>query len=342
MKPDDKAPFGQRHRWHARHNPVGPGARVGFVRTARGARVELDDGSRLLDFSCGAVLPLGHDSPEVRDWLAGAALTVDGSGLERLERVVLRHKLAEIVPGGTNRRVRFCDSGPEALAAAVSLACRRTGRSRVAYLDAVRGRLDGGLADAAALVAHPFDPRLKQAARACRRDGALLVSDETRLAPGITGALTALQGAPARADLTAFGPGLAAGLPFGAVVTASSTLRWPEADRGGTPAACRVALEFISRLEAGLLEAVAALGGRLAEALTGLRAGEVRGLGLSFVLASERPDAAALAGACFRHGLIVTAAAQNALRFEPPMVATEADIESALAALRQALAEVRK
>lgn len=328
-------------RAFARHNPVGPEARAEFVTRAEGARVETADGRSLLDFSCGGMLPLGHDSPEVRAWLAGAGLSLPPEpGLERPERALLRRKLAEVVPGGMNRRVRLCDSGREALAAAIGLACRRTGRGRVAYLAELDEAGLDRLADAAALVAHPLDVRLAAAAERCRAQGVMLVSDETRLAPGASGELTGLQGSEVRADLTLFGSGLACGLPLGAVVTGSSEWRWPERDAGGSPAACRVALEYLARLESGLLAEAVSLARTLQAELAG--GAELRGRGLVLAVGLAGPRAARLAAGCRERGLLVAPAGDTAVRVEPPLVVTEAEVKQAAAAFREALAEAAR
>lgn len=330
-------------RAFARHNPVGPSAEALLVTRAKGARVWSADGRVFLDFSCGGLLPLGYDSPEVRRWAGGpgAGLLPD-AGLERPERVLLRQKLAEIVPGGMNRRVRLCDSGREALAAAVGLACRHTGRGRVVYLaESATAELDR-LGDAAAVVVHPLDRRLELAAERCRVHGSLLVSDETRLAPGISGELTGLQGSGVRADLTVFGVGLGCGMPLGAVVTGSSKLRWPEGDTGGGAAACRVALRYLERLEAGLLAASARVGERLRTVLSGpgMPGGtELRGRGLVLVLGLARGNAMRVVAGGRARGVLVASAGERALLFEPPLVATDKEVEQAGSAVRESLAE---
>ncbi|MFO7676688.1 MAG: aminotransferase class III-fold pyridoxal phosphate-dependent enzyme [bacterium] len=327
-------------RSFARHNPVGPDYRTVFLARAEGARLWAADGRMIVDLSCGAVSPLGHDSPFLREWIAGASLTSVPAGCEVPDRQELRAKLAEIVPGGANRRVRLCGSGREAMAAAVSLACRRTGRSRVAWVAELGDDEVGGIDDVAAVVVHPLDPRLGIAAERCRAAGAVLVSDETRLAPGLSGSLTGLQGSPVRADLTVFGQGLAAGMPFGAVVTGSSALRWPDADTGGTAAACRAALRYLAWLEGGLLDEAAAVAGRLNAALAEL-AGDVCCVGLVLAFTPRRP-VAGLASICLDNGLLVGSAGDKMLVFEPPLVATADDVRLAVAALQAVLAKATR
>ena len=324
-----------------RHGPIGPDAQALFVSRAEGARVWLVDGRELLDFGAGGVLPLGHNHALVRAALGEAFASRVGDGLERPERIELMHKLAEIVPGGMNRRVRFCDSGREAMAQAFVLARGCTGRSRVVYLAGMRGAPECG-GDVAAVVAHPLDSRFADAAAVCREHGALLVDDETLLAPGMSGQLLGVQGREARPDVVVFGRGLAAGLPFGAVVTMSSTLRWSQAGIGGSIAACRVALGFLELLETGLLDWVRALAVYVETGLARLIEHElvraVGGVGLALVLRLARPKAVGVAAVCRDEGLLVGVVSESVLAIEPPMVASSDDVDEALAILGRVLA----
>ena len=251
------------------------------------------------------------------------------------------HKLAEIVPGGMNRRVRLCDSGREAMAQALVLARNHTGRDRVVYLAESQGRPECG-ADVAALVVHPLDPRFAAAATVCREHGALLVDDETLLAPGISGRLLGVQGMRVRPDLVVLGRGLGAGLPLGAVVAMSSTLRWSRAGTGGSVAACRAALSFLELLETGLLDSVRVLAAYMAARLAELAEYDVvqgvGGAGLALVLRLARPKAVGVAAVCRDEGLLVGVVSESVLAMEPPLVADRDGLDRAMVVLGRALA----
>jgi 4-aminobutyrate aminotransferase-like enzyme len=328
-------------RWLRRHGPTGPDAQALFVFRAEGARVWLVDGRELLDFGAGGVLPLGHNHALVRTALGEATASRVGDGLERPERIELMHKLAEIVPGGMNRRVRLCDSGREAMAQALALARGHTGRNQVVYLAGMQGAPECG-SDVAAMVVHPLDSRFAAAATVCRERGALLVDDESLLAPGMSGQLLGVQGREARPDIVVFGQGLGAGLPFGTVVTMSSTLRWSQAGIGGSIAACRVALGFLELLETGLLDSVCALAAYLETGLAELTEHALvqaaGGAGLALVLRLARPKAVGVAAVCRDEGLLVGVVSESVLAIEPPMVASREEVDEALAILSRVLA----
>jgi acetylornithine aminotransferase len=65
----------------------------------------------------------------------------------------------------------------------------------------------------------------------------------------------------------------------------------------------------------------------------------VRGLGLLLAAElAEGADAKAVAAACLEAGLVVNAVTPTALRFEPPLLVTDDEIDEALAILGKVLA----
>jgi acetylornithine/N-succinyldiaminopimelate aminotransferase len=87
-------------------------------------------------------------------------------------------------------------------------------------------------------------------------------------------------------------------------------------------------------------ERAARAGARLAEGLAATPGVDgVRGLGL--LLAAELApglDSKAVAAACLDGGLVVNAVTPTALRFEPPLLVTDDEIDEALAILGKVLA----
>jgi 4-aminobutyrate aminotransferase-like enzyme len=134
--------------------------------------------------------------------------------------------------------------------------------------------------------------------------------------------------------------------------------RWPQGSHGGTyggnPIGCAAALATIDVLTApGFLDEVNARGEQLRAGVRALAAehptiGDVRGPGLmvgtEFVDAAGRPDArrvAAVVAHCREEGhllLMNAGTAGNVLRWMPPLVVSEAEIDRALAAFGAALA----
>jgi len=116
-----------------------------------GAIVEDVDGNRFLDFNAGiAVVATGHCHPKVVAAIqrqAAELLHMSGTDFYYENMVALAEKLAELAPGGGERRVSFGNSGTEAIEAALKLARYSTGREKfIAFLGAFHGRTLGSLA----------------------------------------------------------------------------------------------------------------------------------------------------------------------------------------------------
>ncbi len=109
---------------------------------------------------------------------------------------------------------------------------------------------------------------------------------------------------------------------------------------GGQPLAARAALAVLDVMEREDVPARAATAGaRLTEMLTKLDGvAEVRGAGL-LIAAELAPgsDAKEVAQRCLDDGLVVNAVTPTALRFAPPLLVTDAEIDDAVAILDEAL-----
>jgi acetylornithine/succinyldiaminopimelate/putrescine aminotransferase len=260
-------------------------------------------------------------------------------------------KLAELVPGGMNRRVLVCESGREALARAIELARNKTGRPGVVYLseivDGLGTRSDSSaesvMSRAAAVVAHPLDGRVRQVRQACDAAGTLLIDDEASIGPGTTGRMLAIELSDVRPDIYVLGRGWAAGFPFGACVTGSSSLRWTCAP-AGNPIGCAVALETIGLLESGLLEQGRKLAAQLEKRLARLsstRLGpELWGAGLvrSIVFRNGKGVAEGFVDTCREYGLLLQLLSVDTVGVRPPLVATEKDADFAAEVVGKVLA----
>jgi 4-aminobutyrate aminotransferase len=121
------------------------------AKRGEGAIVEDVDGNRFLDFNAGiAVVATGHCHPRVVNAIqrqAAELLHMSGTDFYYENMVTLAEKLAELAPGGGERRVSFGNSGTEAIEAALKLARYSTGREKfIAFLGAFHGRTLGSLA----------------------------------------------------------------------------------------------------------------------------------------------------------------------------------------------------
>jgi acetylornithine/N-succinyldiaminopimelate aminotransferase len=137
---------------------------------------------------------------------------------------------------------------------------------------------------------------------------------------------------------------LGGGLPVGACVTGEATADVLEAgDHGSTfaggpliAAAALAAFEVIDAPE--LLRRVRDLGGRLCEGLEGIDGiSAVRGRGLMVGARLEDGGAKDVASRALAEGLIVNPIGDETLRFLPPLIIGEAEIDEALEILGRVL-----
>lgn len=330
-------------QWYRRYGPMGPDApEPVFAEKGEGVWLVDAEGRKLLDFANGGALPLGYVAwPKTPVFASVHAPGADGVLWQ--SDAVLMHKLAELVPGGMNRRVLVCDSGREALARAIELARNETNRTNVTYLSACSEDKPAVGKDVAAVVVHPLDGRIKQVRQACDAAGALLIDDEAGIGPGATGRMLAIELSEVRPDIYVLGRGWAAGLPFGACVTGSSNLRWKCAT-AGNPMGCALALETIRLLEAGLLEQGRKLATYLEKRFGALSSPklepELWGVGLVRTIAFRKGKdvAEGFVQKCRELGLLLQTLSADTIAVRPPLVANEKDVDFAADVVGKALA----
>lgn len=194
---------------------------------------------------------------------------------------------------------------------------------------------------------HVLPGELLHAAReACDAVGAALIFDEIQCGMGRTGTLWAYEQTGVVPDAMTLAKGLGGGVPIGALVTspALADVLQP-GDHGSTfaggPMIAAAALAVLAVIDdPKLLERVTELGERLAEGLRELPGvSQVRGRGL--MLAIELPEGGApdlARRALLEQRLVLNATGPTTVRFEPPLVVTEAEIDDALTRLRRLLA----
>jgi acetylornithine/N-succinyldiaminopimelate aminotransferase len=192
---------------------------------------------------------------------------------------------------------------------------------------------------------HPMGDELLRAAReACDAVGAALVFDEVQTGIGRTGTLWAHEQSGVVPDAMTLAKGLGGGLPIGALVIGPSLADvFAPGDHGSTfaggPVACaagNAALDVID--DPALLARVRELGERLAEGARELpRVVEVRARGLMVAIdvEADAPDVARRA--LLERRLVINATGPRTLRFLPPLVVDEAQIDDALGRLRTLL-----
>ena len=171
--------------------------------------------------------------------------------------------------------------------------------------------------------------------------GALLFYDEVQTGMGRTGRLFAYQWDDVAPDVMAVAKGLAGGFPVGAClasarVAGAMTAGSHGSTFGGNPlamAAAGAVLDVV--LEDGFLDGVRRIAGLLNQRLGAVAAAhpgiveEVRGLGLLIGLKCAVP-AGGVVDALRDDGLLTVPAADDVVRFLPPLVADEGHVDEAV------------
>ncbi len=187
--------------------------------------------------------------------------------------------------------------------------------------------------------------------RLCREHGALFMLDEVQTGMGrLGGTMFAFQKWELEPDVLVLAKGLGGGIPVGAVLARDEVAQALQpGDHGSTYGGNALATTAVSTVlsvieEDGLLERVEEAGARLRSGLESIaeRTGaieSVRGEGL-MLAAQLRTEAAPVAAACLRQGVLVNAVRPHAIRFLPPLVITDADIDLGLERFEKALRSV--
>lgn len=222
-------------------------------------------------------------------------------------------------------------------------------------IDAVRALVSENPADTAAIIVEPIQGEtgvvpapegfLRELREVCDESGALLLIDEVQTGIGRTGDFFAFQHEGIIPDVVTMAKGLGGGLPIGAVLARgkAASLFTPGSHGttfGGNPVACAAANAVLDTIDEAFLAEVRRKGEKLATglaALEGVR--EVRGRGLMLGAVLHAPVAKDVVAKGLERGVIVNAPSASILRFTPPLVLTETDIEDALERVALALAD---
>jgi 4-aminobutyrate aminotransferase len=186
----------------------------------------------------------------------------------------------------------------------------------------------------------------------CRQHGIMFIADEVQSGFGRTGKMFAVEHYGIEPDIICMAKGIASGFPFAALGTRRELDdKWPTGSHGGTyggnPIGCAAALATIEVMsEPGFLENVVARGAQLQAGIRELAQehdviAQVRGLGL--MVGTEFHDAgrvAAIQKHCLEEGHMIVMNAGTygkCLRWMPPLVVNEREIDLGLAAFAAAL-----
>ncbi len=181
----------------------------------------------------------------------------------------------------------------------------------------------------------------------CTERGLLLVFDEVQTGVGRTGTLFAYEQMGVEPDILTLAKGLGGGLPIGAClatdeVSSAFTPGSHASTFGGNPVACAAASTVLHVLVEGrLLERSRRMGEYLAKGLQECKdqipiVREVRGLGLLQGM-ELTVDGHSVVSDCLARGVLLNCTADRVLRFLPPLIITQSEIDRLLEILTQVL-----
>jgi acetylornithine/N-succinyldiaminopimelate aminotransferase len=362
----------------------------------RGMKVYDSDGREYLDFVAGvATTNLGHCHPRVVVALQKQAqrlMHVSNHYYNEpqinLAKMLAKHSFAD--------KSFFCNSGTEAIEAAIKLARRysrevlRQDRYEIVTMrGSFHGRTMGALAATAQEKFHasfeplvpgftyvpfndsvaveqaitdrtcavlvepvqgeggvnvPSDGYLKALREICDRRNILLMLDEIQTGMGRTGKLFAYEHTGMTPDVVALAKGLGAGMSIGALLAADKAAQAfvpgsHGSTFGGNPLTCAAAIASLEALleDNIIIQAVEELGRHFLWGLDNLRGKysfvkDVRGKGLLIGMELDF-DGKDIVTACLRDGFLINCTVGNVLRFMPPLIITEEEIDRLISAL---------
>ncbi|WP_445626332.1 aspartate aminotransferase family protein [Nostoc sp. DSM 114167] len=196
----------------------------------------------------------------------------------------------------------------------------------------------------------------KKLRQICDETGVLLIFDEVQVGMGRSGKLWAYEHLGVEPDIFTSAKGLGGGVPIGAMMSKKFCDVFQPGEHastfGGNPFVCGVALSVCQTLEReNILQNVQDRGEQLRSGLKAIAAkypqyiGEVRGWGLINGLelrADIEITAADVVNAAIKEGVLLVPAGPKVVRFVPPLIVTEAEVNAALQAVDKAIAILAK
>jgi acetylornithine/N-succinyldiaminopimelate aminotransferase len=194
----------------------------------------------------------------------------------------------------------------------------------------------------------PHDEYLKEIRAWCDEKGILLILDEIQTGIGRIGSLFGYEQYGVEPDIMTLAKGLGSGVPIGAFLAKEQASVFEPGEHGstfgGNPLVCAAGvatLQFIidnnipSKVEKLVAYFIAALE-KLKSRFSFIT--DIRGRGLLIAFNFTDNVAQDVVMECLKEGLLVNAVKPNALRFMPPLVIAEKDIDEALSILEKVLA----
>lgn len=190
---------------------------------------------------------------------------------------------------------------------------------------------------------------LKKVRDLCDRNGILLILDEVQTGMGRTGKLFAYEHFGITPDIMTLAKGLGSGIPIGAMLaTDKVAVAFQPGSHastfGGNPLVCAAALTTITIIleDDLLLDQCRRMGEYLMERLRNIRkefpsvVADIRGMGLLVGMELTK-EGTPVVNACIERGILINCTAGNVLRFMPPLIVTEKEIDHLADVLEQVL-----
>ncbi len=192
---------------------------------------------------------------------------------------------------------------------------------------------------------------LREVESVCREKGVLFILDEVQTGMGRTGRLFAYQDEGVTPDAVTLAKGLGGGVPIGALLFSEDVAcGLPPGSHastfGGNYLACAAGLVVLDTLlSPGFLPGVRRRGELFKEMLSRAAEGcslvsEVRGRGLMIGVEFAQPLAGKVVSLLMDGGVLTVPAGDRVVRFLPPLIIGDGEIEEAVAAFSKVLSEL--
>ncbi|ERM91709.1 acetylornithine aminotransferase [Caldanaerobacter subterraneus subsp. yonseiensis KB-1] len=199
---------------------------------------------------------------------------------------------------------------------------------------------------------HEATPEYVKAVRKiCDENDLLFILDEVQTGIGRTGKLFGYEHYGVVPDIMTLAKGLGGGFPIGVIVAKEDKAVFKPGDHastfGGNPLACAAGIAVLNEVtKDGFLEGVDKKGKYFREGLETLQkkhkvVKEIRGKGLMVGCEVDLEDASEIVLKALEKGLLINSVSHNVLRFVPPLIVTEEEIDEALQILDDVLSEIR-
>lgn len=195
----------------------------------------------------------------------------------------------------------------------------------------------------------PSPDYFKKVREICDEHGFLLILDEVQTGMGRTGKLFAYENFGISPDIMTLAKGLGGGVAIGAMLATDKVAGAFQPGNhastfGGNPFACAAGIATLEALleDGYLIDQCRRMGDYLIAGLNGLKKEypnlitDVRGIGLLAGMEMTM-ECSAIVKSCIEHGLLITCTSGNVLRFMPPLIVQEKEIDQMLDMLDDAL-----